>query len=161
MKTDLTEEGAFPVNELAAILSRIDAKIQNAKALNGGFDALMVKVESIEDSQQQMVNQIEKLSQSMYDPDEGIFARHKELATWQQYRDKEARDQVAAAAVHDKREDDQDAKIDEIIVKVDSLSKWRASITSTFLWVFSGAAAGLGGLGLKLLYTYLTGNILH
>ena len=61
------------------ILRDIDRKISTSAALNGGFDRLMAKVDSIESSQTAIEKKVDSLQDSIYDPDKGLYARIKEV----------------------------------------------------------------------------------
>ena len=57
------------------LLQNIQQKLEKSAALNGGFDKLLYKIDSIENSQNIIANKVDKIHDAIYDPDEGLFAR--------------------------------------------------------------------------------------
>lgn len=159
-KTVMTTEG-ISNDGLASILEKIVTKLSNAKALNGGFDALVVQVTNIEDTQKNLSEHVEKLATALYHPDDGLFARQKELMMWRNIAEK-ARDKDDKAGELDvQKEAAQDHKIEVVTKRVDDISKWKETLMSIIIWAGGGGAAAAGGLGIKILYTMLTGHMLH
>ena len=50
--------------------------------LNMKLDRLMDSIESIKDKQEEMAAGIAKIQEAVYNPDEGIYARVRELENW-------------------------------------------------------------------------------
>ncbi len=65
--------------QVMGVLDKLEQKICNSPALNGGFDALMFKVEKIEESQEKIVVQVNSIHEAVYHPDDGLFARIKDI----------------------------------------------------------------------------------
>ena len=57
------------------LLESIAKKIADSKALNGGFDRLVVMVEGIQDKQEEAGRKLDKVTDAIYDPDNGIYSR--------------------------------------------------------------------------------------
>jgi hypothetical protein len=57
------------------LLHNIHRKLDSSAALNGGFDRLLYKIDSIENSQNQIVGKVNKIHEAIYDPDDGLFSR--------------------------------------------------------------------------------------
>lgn len=149
------------------LLTKINEKLQQAHALNGGFDTLMLKVDTIEKSTERVATQVDGLHQAIYDPDQGLFARIKaveaaksenvadidkqlaELNAWRDYEHKQMDRFVADETEH--RE-----KVSEALKKIDEFSVWKARLSSIYNWtIVTLAGAGVGLLG-KLLYTVIS-----
>ena len=50
--------------------------------MNGKFDQIMQKLETVNDKQDEMANDIAKIKEAVYNPDEGLYARLRELESW-------------------------------------------------------------------------------
>lgn len=57
------------------LLHNIHKKLDNSAALNGGFDRLLYKIDSIENAQIQIVDKVDKIHEAIYNPDDGLFSR--------------------------------------------------------------------------------------
>lgn len=66
------DEPVVVTQELMDVLNGLAQKVQGSKVLNGGFDTLIEKVEKIEE-------QVESIHGAVYHPDDGLFARVKEI----------------------------------------------------------------------------------
>lgn len=75
-KDNLEEiESEIEKTESMIVLRQLQQKIMGSPALNGGFEKLMFKVDSIEKSQIQIETKIDSIHDAMYKPDNGLFAR--------------------------------------------------------------------------------------
>ena len=52
--------------------------------MNGKFDQIMQKLETVNDKQNEMGNDIAKIKEAVYNPDEGLYARLRELESWKE-----------------------------------------------------------------------------
>jgi myosin heavy subunit len=155
-----------PDKDVLKMLLEIQQKINGSPALNGGFDTLLYKVDKIEESQGKIVNQIEEIHDSIYNPDKGLFARIAavkssqdkdygeidkklaELNTWKKQIDKET--------VEEKTSDKElSKKVEEQQKTIESLSKWKDGVSSSVK--ASGVAIGGSFMALigKFLYDYI------
>tara|TARA_R110000824_G_scaffold67377_8_gene174599 strand:+ start:40775 stop:41041 length:267 start_codon:yes stop_codon:yes gene_type:complete len=50
--------------------------------MNGKFDQIMQKLETVNDKQDEMAQDIAKIKEAVYNPDEGLYARLRELESW-------------------------------------------------------------------------------
>ena len=50
--------------------------------LNGKLERLMDSIESMKEKQEEMALWIEKIKEAVYNPDQGIYARLRELENW-------------------------------------------------------------------------------
>ena len=57
----------------------------NAVALtemSGKFDQIMDKIETVKEKQDEMADDIAKIKEAVYNPDQGLYARLRELESW-------------------------------------------------------------------------------
>ena len=50
--------------------------------MNGKFDQLMQKLDTVKDKQEEMADDIGKIKEAVYNPDSGLYARLRELESW-------------------------------------------------------------------------------
>ena len=50
--------------------------------INGKFDQVMQKLDNVKDKQEEMAEDIGKIKEAVYNPDEGLYARLRELESW-------------------------------------------------------------------------------
>ena len=50
--------------------------------LNGKFERLMDAIEGVKERQEDMADDIAKIKEAVYNPDEGLYARLRALETW-------------------------------------------------------------------------------
>lgn len=154
--------GALSAKKDADVLLDIHKKIQGSSALNGGFDTLLYKIDKIEQCQGQIVTKVDKIHDSIYDPNDGIFARMSmtkietsenladvgvklaELTEWKKSREK-------AEARHDQKMD----KIDDLHQEVAILSRTKNTTWSILKWLLAAMAGG----GMTLLFKWLESKI--
>lgn len=61
------------------LLETLVKKLNDSAALNGGFDKLYVMIEHIQDKQEESGTKLDKVSDAMYHPDNGLFSRVKKI----------------------------------------------------------------------------------
>src|SRR5260221_3328525 len=97
------------------------AKVIASRALNGGFDVMMTKIDNIEEK-------VDAVHTAIYHQDEGVFARMKSLAVEQSEKTNELEKKVVKDDQHIvKKLDDQGQKLSAVL-------KWKANLTSGFKW---------------------------
>ena len=52
--------------------------------MNGKFDQLMQKLDTVKDKQDEMADDIVKIKEAVYNPDSGLYARLRELESWKE-----------------------------------------------------------------------------
>ena len=145
------------------VLNKLEQKICNSPALNGGFDTLMFKVEKIEESQEKIVVQVDSIHEAVYHPDDGLFARVKDiehikkkaesvdvlekdilkLQQWHIIEEKSAEKRNMISDEHEKLVNTHDDDIKELIKfknRVVAILKWAAGLLG------GAALTGLGSL---------------
>ena len=67
------------LEKLLAKVESMEYRISSAKSLNGGFDKLLVEIEHIKDTQNEVLQGMRGIKKSIYEPDSGLFSRVKQL----------------------------------------------------------------------------------
>ena len=62
----------------------MDEKAQSLVELNGKLERMMDGIESVKEKQNEMADGIDKIKEAVYNPDEGIYARLRELENWKE-----------------------------------------------------------------------------
>ena len=52
--------------------------------ISGKFDQMMDKIETVKDKQDEMAEDIAKIKEAVYNPDQGLYARLRELESWKE-----------------------------------------------------------------------------
>lgn len=147
------------VAQSKSLLHNIHHKLDTSAALNGGFDRLLYKIDSIENSQNQMVGKVNKIHEAIYDPDDGLFARIAanktahvesvseiqkqivEITSWQKHADQTGEDcEEKTDKFHDKLQN-----LEASMQKVESIQK---VATAAIKWL----AVAIGGGVITLLF---------
>ena len=50
--------------------------------MNGKFEQIMQKLEVVKEKQEEMADDIAKIKEAVYNPDEGLYARLRSLESW-------------------------------------------------------------------------------
>lgn len=123
------------------LLVDIQSKVLSSAALNGGFDSLMFKIENIERTQSNMSDQIKMIHEVLYKPDDGFFARVKQVET-------------EASIVHSHTE-----TVNTLDVSVKDLKRWKNLVNRVMKWFAVAVGGGVITLVGKLLYDFVSGHI--
>lgn len=112
------------------LLELIVQKFNDSRALNGGFDKLCLMIEHVQAEQDKNSGKLDKVSDALYDPDHGLFARVKKL---EQKIDSNLGDldQIVKGIPT------VETKVTALVNKVDSLEKFHAQMEK------------IGGVGLN------------
>ena len=62
----------------------MDEQAQNLIELNGKMERMMDGIESVKEKQNEMAEGIDKIKAAVYNQDEGIYARMRELENWKE-----------------------------------------------------------------------------
>lgn len=148
------------------LLQNIQQKLNKSAVLNGGFDRLFYKIDSIEANQTAIASKVDKIHEAIYDPDEGLFARITnnkalqnesiadvekqvgELNVWKEQKEKSIED------VEEKSE-----KINEKIVNIentiDNLNHFKGITIGTAKWFLAAVGGGVATIVFKVLYDFV------
>ncbi len=50
--------------------------------ISGKFDQMMDKIETVKEKQEEMASDISQIKEAVYNPDQGLYARLRELESW-------------------------------------------------------------------------------
>ncbi|NBW06491.1 MAG: hypothetical protein EBR82_00520 [Caulobacteraceae bacterium] len=144
------------------VLDDIHKKIHNSAALNGGFDALIHKIDKIEHGQGQLVSKVDKIHDAIYDPNDGIFSRlndykiensekfaeisqhMSEINEWKKHRERED-------VKNDESFDESNEKVIHLEKSVDSLVKSKTATWAFVKWIL----IAIGGATVTLLFNWI------
>lgn len=163
---------ALDHGQVMEVLRLLQQKVMGSAALNGGFDTLMFKVEKIEEGQVLMGTKVDSIHDAIYHPDDGLFARVKDVEHVKQKAenvDKLERDValLQKQAQIDEKSLEKDTKLTEeqtVMVKAHAeqlkdLVAFKARVCSIVKWGLVTIGGGLiTGIG-KLLYDFAQGHI--
>jgi hypothetical protein len=148
------------------LLQNIQQKLDKSAALNGGFDRLLYKIDSIENSQNAIATKVDKIHEAIYDPDEGLFARIStskseqtnalngiekkviEISAWKEQKEKEGNQTEIEVEKFGN-------KIVVIENSVDSLLSFKTSTLGLAKWAMAAVGGGVITLLFKVFYTYV------
>lgn len=60
-------------------IRHVQDKLDQASVLNGGFDKVMLKLDHIQEKQEETSGQVNMLVEKLFDPDKGFFSRVREI----------------------------------------------------------------------------------
>lgn len=147
-------------------------KILSAPAMNGGFTTLLYKVENIEDSQTKLVQKVDQIHGVLYEPDNGLYARLKnvenecvsvkdlgdierevhEIKLWKSSEEKQSQKEEEKDGAKDKLLLEHEATLKEL---QGSIQRYNAAMK----WVAVSLGGGLLSMIGKLIYDYVSGHI--
>jgi len=120
---------AEALKQLLEKIERIENKVVHAKALNGAFEKLILTIDTVQENQKKMSDDISDIKKTVLDPDDGVIARIKELERWKTERAEEVVDNS-----------------DEVRQDITIIKEWQKMVNK-ILW---GIGAGIGSIALKL-----------
>ena len=66
-------------NSERELLELLVKKVSDSSALNGGFEKLCVMIEHVQNEQAKSGQKLDKVSEALYDPNNGLFSRVKAI----------------------------------------------------------------------------------
>jgi hypothetical protein len=136
---------------LKIVLSKVEkmeAKISNAKSMNGGFDKLLIEVEHIKEAQGDILEGVRGVKKNLYEPDSGLFSRVKELEMESARRMDyiiETKPIVGQhqELLHWKKEAQKDLDdVEGLRLEVAKLQDWKSGMQKV-IWLLATAAGGI------------------
>lgn len=149
------------------ILREVQAKVDKAEVLNGGFDRLYVKIESMETAQNQIVERVDSIHDAIFNPDEGIFSRlaqskvdqieavnelDKQIVSISSWKDNQDKTSAKDAELTQKISD----SLDEHRKLIDDFTKWKSIVTSVGKWTIAAIGGGAVSMVFKIVYDTIT-----
>lgn len=158
--------------QVVELLHLVQQKVLTSPVLNGGFDAMMVKVEQIEEGQKQMGVKVDSIHEAIYHPDEGLFARvkdvehvkekvavteqlEKDIARLQQQHESEEK----VLAREEKQAEENAKLVKDHAEKIKDLVQFKSRVCAIVKWGLVTLAGGVATLVGKLIYDFVSGHI--
>ena len=129
-------------------LERVEQKVVNSAAMNGGFDKLANDVEHIKEAQKEVLEAVRGVKQTLYEPDSGLFSRVKELETESDRRKEFIMESKPALEFSKelvvwKRKADKDLEdFEKMQIEFAKLQDWKAG-AQRVIWLIATAAGGM------------------
>jgi len=168
----LSKKALITIEQNYKRILEMQDKILSAPAMNGGFTTLLYKVESIEDSQTKLVEKVDQIHDVLYEPDNGLYARlknvEKECINTENFIEIEKEVQEiklwkSSEEKHSEKEEEKDGNNDKLLLEHEaSLKELRKSIdryNAAMKWIAVSLGGGLLSMIGKIIYEYLTGHI--
>ena len=129
-------------------LEKVENKVVNAPAMNGGFDKLLNEVDHIRKTQKDILEGVRGVKQNLYEPDSGLFSRVKELEMESQSRlefiqESKPALEFSKELVVWKRQADKDlADFEKLQIEFAKLQDWKSG-AQRVIWLIATAAGGM------------------
>ena len=129
-------------------LEKVEHKVVNSPAMNGGFDKLLSEVDHIKRSQSEVLESVRGVKQSLYEPDSGLYSRVKGLETesarrWHFIKEaKPALEFSKELSVWKVRADKDLEEVERLHLEVSKLQDWKDGMQKV-IWLLATAAGGL------------------
>ena len=129
-------------------LERVESKVVNSPAMNGGFDKLLNEVEHIKDTQAEVLDAVKSVKKSLYEPDSGLYSRVKQLEVENERRleyiqeSKPALEFSKELVVWKKQADKELEQFEAMQIEFAKLQDWKASMQKV-IWLVATAAGGM------------------
>jgi|TARA_B100000287_G_scaffold157150_1_gene148276 hypothetical protein len=129
-------------------LERVENKVVNSAAMNGGFDKLMNEVEHIKTAQVEVLDAVKGVKKSLYEPDSGLYSRVKELETESDRRlefiqeSKPALEFSKELQVWKKHADKELEQFEKMQIEFAKLQDWKQG-AQRVIWLIATAAGGM------------------
>ena len=129
-------------------LEKVENKVVNAPAMNGGFDKLLNEVDHIRKTQKDILEGVRGVKQNLYEPDSGLFSRVKELEMESQRRlefiqESKRALEFSTELVVWKRQADKDlADFEKLQIECAKLQEWKSG-AQRVIWLIATAAGGM------------------
>ena len=124
-------------------LEKVENKVVNSPAMNGGFDKLMGEVGHIKEVQGEVLDAVKGIKKSLYEPDSGLYSRVKQLEVESDRRQefinesKPALEFSKELAVWKKLE-----QFEKMQIEFAKLQDWKAGAQKV-IWLIATAAGGM------------------
>ena len=129
-------------------VEKMETKISNAQSMNGGFDKLMMEVEHIKETQNDILDGVRGVKQNLYEPDSGLFSRVKELESESKIRNayvqetKPALEFAKELQLWKKKADKDLEDFEKMQIEFAKLQDWKQG-AQRVIWLIATAAGGM------------------
>lgn len=117
-------------------------------------DAVMMKIDMVNDNQDRMMEKLDKVSDALYDPEKGIFFRITKVETSTKIIAEKFDNYVKLRDEESEEDEGEITKIQKAIEPLGELIKWKERLNKSALWLASGLGTALIGLIAKMLYEF-------
>lgn len=145
--------------QIIELLASVQKTVQSAPALNGGFDRLVAKVDKIDVTQQQLVQKVDQVHECLYEPDEGLYTRIRDIDKWRLSQVESAKEVKqgledirqlktwrenieSQEAKTEKKIEKREEELDQALEELRDLKKWKDN-ASKFFWLIGASSAGV------------------
>lgn len=169
---NVIDENRVQSQAVLDVLDELQKKIMGAPALNGGFDKLLLKVDKIDDNQAQMGAKVDMIHDAIYRPDDGLFARVKDVEVVKAHVEKiqdlekniliieERRlSEVDDQEKNTKLNEEHDKAINQHDAALKDLMAFKARTYAIVKWVLMAGAGAIATAVTKLFYDFVSGHI--
>ena len=129
-------------------LERVEQRVVNSAAMNGGFDKLAIDIEHIKDVQKEVLAAVKNVKVSLYEPDSGLFSRVKELEMESSRRQDYITETKPIVGQHQelllwRREAQKDIdEVESLRIEMAKLQDWKSGMQKV-IWLIATAAGGM------------------
>jgi len=129
-------------------LERVENKVVNSAAMNGGFDKLLNEVDHIRKTQKDILEGVRGVKQNLYEPDSGLYSRVKSLEVESDRRlefiqeSKPALEFSKELVVWKKQADRELQQFEAMQIEFAKLQDWKSG-AQRVIWLVATAAGGM------------------
>lgn len=153
------------------ILVEMKNKMSSNIALNGGYELLLSKIERLEENQKHIQNELNEVKKSLFDHDEGVYARLKNYETKHSLDVKDldlklnsiqqnVQNNLSEFEECFKEFKETKSKLDKSSqdneLKISELSVWKNNVDSILRWVIVTCATGVSGFIGKIIFDMIS-----
>ena len=164
------EEEISILKDNQELMISLQEKTLKSPALNVGFSQLMFKIEKIEQSQEELVKKTNLIHESVFNPDEGLYARVKNVENETSEEFLKIKSDISSLAKWKEKEEIETEKIknskteqEKMIlsqkITIDELVVFKQKLSSIGKWAMASFSGSVITLLFKLLYDFLITKI--
>src|SRR5574337_361683 len=126
-------------------LRRVREVLDKAAVLNGGFDKVMLKLDHITEKQEETADKVNKIHDTLYEPDKGFFARVKSIEmTTEAIKNKVNEQDETKLTTHEQTTEKLKKLAGEDLQDLASVMKLRKTFDKLFWLVVTGVGTMIG-----------------
>lgn len=139
-------------SQITGLLNTISKKLSERDKVSDTLDLLVYKVEKIEESQDKIINQLNDISNTLYEPDKGVFARLKENSQDLKFIEESGEEEKKNFEELKKEVIELSTLQRSTDLTLKDLVRWKNQFSSVFKWVFASILTPSLAMLLKYLY---------
>jgi hypothetical protein len=145
-------------NTILDVVLSIQKKLDASASLSVELDRLNLNIENLEVGQKTIITSVQKISDAIYHPDNGLYSRIKCVETTADYLAKEIKANSTSDSEDLTNFNKQIEKISTAIAPLPSLILWKDKVTSISKWFATTVGVSTIGLLSKYLYDAIVSN---